>query len=82
MYTSLSVYLRQLYNLTAGKYGGTGEGGVLVTQQRIVDADATKVDVNAKVDAPDASDASKIDTTKINVKRGIGKPCAIVITLS
>ena len=65
-------------------YGRTGEGGVLVTQERITDADVAKVDANTKEDAPDASNASsasKIDTHKINVKRGIGKPCAIEIAL-
>ena len=53
-------------------------------EERMTDADADKVDVNAKSDAPDASDASngsKIDNPKINVKRGIGKPCAVPITL-
>ena len=71
--------LRQLGNLAAGKDGGTGEGGVLVTQERMEDADAAKVDENGKADAPDAS---KIDTNKINVKRGIRKPCAVAIALS
>ena len=47
----------------------------------MADADVAKVDVNAKADAPDASDASNIDTPKINMKRGIGKPCAVAITL-
>ena len=77
--TSPSVYLRHMYNLTAVKDVGTGEGGVLVTQDRMEDADASKVDVNAEADAPDSS---KIDTTKINVKRGIGKLCAVAIALS
>ena len=54
--------------MTAGKGGGTGEGGVLVTQERMVDSDTAKVVANAKADA---SDASKINTLKINVKRGI-----------
>ena len=61
-----------------------GEGGVLVTQERIKDADAAKVDANAKSDAPytsDASDSSNIDTPKIDVNRGIGKLCAVVIEL-
>ena len=71
-----SVSLRHLYNLEDGKYGVTCEGGVLVMQKRMTDADAAKVDVNGKSDAPgasDASDSSKIDNTKINVKRGIVK---------
>ena len=53
-------------------------------EERMTDADADKVDVNAKSDAPDASDASngsKIDNPKINVKRGIGKRYAVPITL-
>ena len=39
-----------------------------VTQERTIDADAAKVDENAKADAPDASNASEtsnIDTPKI-----------------
>ena len=63
--------LRQLDDLTAGKGGGTVEGGVLVTQERTTDADAAKVDANAKSDASDTSDASdgsKIDTPKDLVK--------------
>ena len=78
---SPSVSLRQLDNLTSGKDGGTFEGGVLVNQERMIDADTAKVDVNAKADAPDASAASEIDTPKIDVKRGIGKLCAVVIAL-
>ena len=73
--------MRELDNHTAGKDGGTGEGCVLVMQDRMAGADADKVDVNSKADAPDASDASKIDTTKIDVKRGIGKLCAFSIAL-
>ena len=48
------------------------------------DADVAKVDANAKADAPnpsEASDGSKINTPKINVKRGIGKTFAIVIAM-
>ena len=48
-------------------------------------ADTYKVDANAKADVPDASDASdasKIDTPNIDVKRGVGKPCAVAIVLS
>ena len=48
----------------------------------MTDADAPKVDANAKADAPDASDASKIDTPMIYVKTGIGKQCDIFIVLS
>ena len=73
-----------LENLTEGNYVGTDEGGVLLKEERMTDADADKVDVNAKSDAPDASDASngsKIDNPKINVKRGIGKRYAVPITL-
>ena len=76
--------MRQLNKLTSRKDGGKGDGGVLVTQERMADADADKVDANAKADAPDASDAynsSKIETPKIDLKRGIGKPCVIVIAL-
>ena len=54
----------------------------MVTQESTTDADAAKVNVNAKSDAPDASNASKIDTPKINVKIMIVKPCAISIILS
>ena len=43
------------------------------------DANAAKVDANAKADA---SDASKIDTPKIDVKIGIVKPCDVAIILS
>ena len=62
--------MRQLDNLISKKDDGTGDGGVLVTQDRMTDADADKVDANAKSDAPDASDASNIDTPKIDVKIG------------
>ena len=48
----------------------------------MADTDAAKVDANAKADAPDASDCSKIDNLKIDVKRGIGKPCTVAIALS
>ena len=82
IYTSPSVSLRHIDKLTSGEDGGTDEGGVLVMQERMADADATKVEVNTKVDAPDASGASKIDTNKINVKKEIGKPCAVAIALS
>ena len=82
IYMSTSVYLRHIDNLTSGKDGGTGKGGVLVMQERMVDSDADKVDANAKADAPNASGASKIKTTKIDVKRGILKTCAIAIALS
>ena len=79
--TSPSVYLRHLENLKYGKGGVTGEGGVLVTQDRMTDANAAKVCANATVDATNSSDSSKIDNQKIDVKRGIGKPCAISIAL-
>ena len=82
MDTSPIVYLRHLEKLTAGKYYVTGEGGVLVTQERMADADAAKVDVSAKADAPDASNAPKINTPKIDVKKGMGKLCAVEIVLS
>ena len=78
---SPSVYLEHLDNLIAGKDGGTGEGSVLVTQERTTDAEAAKVDANVKADTPDASDGYKINTTKIDAMRGIGKPCAVVIAL-
>ena len=57
----------------------------MLKEERMTDADADKVDVNAKADAPNASDAfngSKIKNSKINVKRGIGKPCAIAFLIS
>ena len=79
---SPSMSLRHLVNLTSGKYGVTGEVGFLVTQERMTDNDMAKVDANTKADTPDASDASKINTPKINVKRGIGKSCAVAIALS
>ena len=62
------MYLIQLDNLAAEKDGVTGKGGVLVTQERIIDADMAKVGKNTKADANDALDSSKIDTPKINVK--------------
>ena len=74
--------MRQLDNLEAGKDGGTGEGGELVTQEMITDSDAAKVDANTKSDALDTYNAYKINTPKIDVKRGIGKLCAIAIVLS
>ena len=67
--------------MTSEKDGGTGEGGVLVTQERMTDYDTVKADVNAKSDASDASNASKINTPKIDVKRGIIEPCAATIAL-
>ena len=72
----------QLDNLAAENYGGTGEDSFLVTQERMADADVAKVDVNAKAYAPDASNASNIKTPKIQLKRGIVKPCDVVIVLS
>ena len=57
------------------------KGGVLVTQESMTDADAAKIGANAKSDASDASNASNIDTPKIDVKRGIGKLCTVVIEL-
>ena len=72
-------------NLKAGKYCGNDEGGILVTQERMKYFDASKVDANEKEGAPDTSnafDGSKIDTPKINVKRGKGKICSVAITLS
>ena len=55
------------------------EGGVLVTQERMTDTDSAKVDVNTKADARNASDSSRINTPEINLKKGIGKPCIVVI---
>ena len=80
-----SVSLRQLDNLKAGNDGVMGEGGVLVTKEKMIDDDTAKVDVNAKADAPNASNTSgvsNIDTHKIHVKIGIGKPCTVAIGLS
>ena len=42
------MYLRQLEKLTDGKDVGTGEGGVLVTQEKMIDAYVAKVDTNMK----------------------------------
>ena len=75
--TSSSVSLRHLENPTDKNQGGTGEGVVLVMQESMTDTDVAKVDTNAKADNPDASNASnasKIDTPKIDVKIGILKP--------
>ena len=47
----------------------------------MIDSNESKFDANTKADDPDGSDGSNIDTHKINVKRGIGKPCAIAITM-
>ena len=69
-------------NLIDWKYGGTGECGVLVMKKRMTDSGASTVDENAKSDASDASNASKINTPKIGVKRGIVKPSAVSIKLS
>ena len=74
-----------MYNIKYDMDVGTSEGGVLVAQYSMTDADAAKVDANAKADAPDASDAfdaSKIPTPKINVNRGIRKPFAVEKLLS
>ena len=76
---SPSLSLRQLDNPTDGKDGGTGEGGVLVTQERMTDTDSAKVDVNTKADACNASNSSRINTPEINLKKGIVKPCIVVI---
>ena len=59
---SPSVSLRQLGNLIAEKDCGTGDGGVLVTQERTVDADAAKVDENKKATAPIIPMLPKIPT--------------------
>ena len=53
-----------------------------MTQERMKDDDAAKVDANVKADASDASDASNIDTLKIDVKRGTGKQYTVEISLS
>ena len=75
--TSPSVSLVHLGNLISGKVG------FLVTQERMTDSDAAKVDVNVKADAPDAyNNTSKINTLNIDVKIGIVKPCAVSIYIS
>ena len=51
----------------------------MVTQERMTDTDSAKVDVNTKADARNASDSSRINTPEINLKKGIGKPCIVVI---
>ena len=38
--------------------------------------------MNVKADASNASVRSNINTPKINVKRGIGKPCAVEVSMS
>ena len=53
----------------------------MVIQDSMTDANVAKVDANAKTDDPNASDGSKIDTPKINMKIAIGKPFAIAIAL-
>ena len=61
----------------------SGKVGFLVTQERMTDSDAAKVDVNVKADAPDSSnDTSKINTLNIDVKIGIVKPCSVSIYIS
>ena len=55
-----------------------------MTQERMTDHNAGKADENTKADISDASDdsnASKINTPKIDVSRGILKPCDIAISL-
>ena len=64
-----------------GKDGGKGDVGVLVTQEIMIDTDASKVDTNTKADSPDASKISNINTPKIDVKTESGKPCAVSIAL-
>ena len=55
----------------------------MVMQYNMTDADAAKVDVNVKADAPDSSnDTSKINTLNIDVKIGKVKPCAVSIYIS
>ena len=44
------------------------------------DTDTANVDVNTKAEAPDASEAPKIDTNKIDVKRGIETKCSALIS--
>ena len=53
-----------------------------MTQERMTDADMENVDANAKVDAPDALNASKINTLNIYVNIGIERPCVVAISLS
>ena len=79
--TSPSMSLIHLDNLTVFKDGGTGEGGVSETQERITDAFMAKVDANAKSDAPYTSNASNINTPKIDVNIEIVKLCVILIAL-
>ena len=68
--------------LTYGKDGGMGGGGFLLTQEGMTDTDADKVDANTEADAPDASSGSKINTPKIDMKRGIGKSYTFSIAIS
>ena len=83
--------LKQLENLIDSKDCVTSEGGILVTQESMTDTDVAKFYANEKADAPgapnapdapDAPDAFKIDTPKINMNRGIGKPCTVVKKMS
>ena len=71
-----SMYLRHMDNLTPGKYDGTGEGGVLVTHNRMTDSDADKVDAIAKVDAPGASCSSKYRHSQDQCEESDSKPRA------
>ena len=62
-----------------------GEDDVLVTKEKMIDSDSGKVNVNTKADTSEASDTSngsKINSPKIDVKRGIGKSCVVAITLA
>ena len=68
--------------LTYGKDGGMGGGSFLLTQEGMTDTDADKVDANTEADAPNASSGSKINTPKIDMKRGIGKPYTVLIEIS
>ena len=69
-------------NLSSKNEGGTGEGGILVTQDRMIDSDSTKVNMKFKADASDTSNSSKISTPKVDLKKEIGKLFAVVVALS
>ena len=58
---SPSVYLEHLDNLIAGKDGGTGEGSVLVTQERTTDADGAKVTAKKEAEKSSNADKNKVD---------------------
>ena len=68
--------------LKSGKDGGNNEGSVLVMKGRLANNITAKVDANSKLDAPNDPNASNINTPNIDIPRGIGKNCAVVMVMS